>query len=230
MIPFIKKLKKKKDLRETFVVGDVHACFKEFLSLLEKVNYKASTHRLILVGDVVNRGPQSLEMLQWIKSHDVELIRGNHEQSFIQGLRKKTSLSSVLVKLKKEMGKDLNQWLVWLEALPFYIEEKDFLVVHAGLVPGEHPKDSDPRLLMNIRTWDGQGEDIKNNLNPAWYSYYKGKKLVIYGHWANQGLKLRKNTIGLDSGCVYGHKLSGVLLPERTVFQVPAIKNYYRDS
>ena len=209
------------------MVGDVHGCFKEFLALLKKANYNSKTHRLILVGDIINRGPHSLEMLEWVKNKGVEMVRGNHEQSFIRGLKSNGLLSPVLKKLKKDIKQDLKKWLKWLEALPFYIEEEDFLVVHAGLVPGEHPQYSDPDLLMNIRTWDGQGEDIKSEFNPAWYSYYKNPKPVIYGHWANQGLKVRKNTIGLDTSCVYGHKLSGVLLPERQILQIPALRNYY---
>ena len=217
----------KRQLRKTFVVGDVHGCFKEFLALLKKANYSSKTHRLILVGDVINRGPHSLEMLEWVKNRGVEMVRGNHEQSFIRGLRSNGLLSPILKKLKKDIKQDLKKWLKWLEALPFYIEEEDFLVVHAGLVPGEHPQYSDPNLLMNIRTWDGQGNDIRSEFNPAWYSHYKDTKLVIYGHWANQGLKVRKNTIGLDTGCVYGHKLSGILLPGRRILQIPALRNYY---
>lgn len=213
--------------KKVFIVGDVHGCFKEFLALLNEADYKSETHRLILVGDIINRGPFSLEMLKWVKTNGVEMVCGNHEQAFIKEVKRGGFLSPALQKLKKDMSKDLSQWLEWLEALPFYIEAKNFLVVHAGLVPEEHPKYSDPHLLMNIRTWDGQGKDIKSEYNPAWYSFYKDKKLVIYGHWASQGLNVRKNTIGLDTGCVYGCKLSGVLLPEKKILQVPALKNYY---
>ena len=216
--------------KKIFIIGDVHGCFKEFLALLNKADYRSETHRLILVGDIINRGPFSLEMLKWVKTNGVEMVRGNHEQAFIRGVRGSGLLSPILQKLKKDMEKDLNQWLEWLESLPFYIEDKNFLVVHAGLVPEEHPKHSDPHLLMNIRTWDSQGKDIKNEFHPPWYSFYKDKKPVIYGHWANQGLNVRKNTIGLDTGCVYGYKLSGVLLPEKKILQVPALKNYYSFS
>ena len=220
----------KKTGRKTFIVGDVHGCLKEFLALLKKVNYKADTHRLILVGDIINRGPFSFEMLNWVKKNEVEMVRGNHEQAFIRGITENNLTNPVLYELKKEMKKDLKKWIEWLCQLPFYIEEKDFLVVHAGLVPQEEPQYSDPHLLMHIRTWDGKGKDIKSELYPAWHDFYKKKKLVVYGHWANQGLKIKKNSIGLDTGCVYGQKLSGVLLPERKIFQVPALRNYYFDS
>lgn len=216
----------KKQLRKTFIVGDVHGCFKEFLALLKKVDYSSKTHRLICVGDIINRGPSSLEMLKWVRDNGVEMVRGNHEQSFIKGVKANSFLNPVQKKLKKDMKKNLEKWLDWMEAIPFYIEEKDFLVVHAGLVPNEHPQYSDPHLLMNIRTWDGKGQDIKSEHNPSWYSLYKKKKLVIYGHWANQGLNVRENTIGLDTGCVYGYKLSGLLLPERKIVQVPSLENY----
>ena len=214
-------------MKKTFIVGDIHGCFKEFLALLEKANYKAQTHRLILVGDIINRGPSSLKILNWVKKTGTEMVCGNHEHFFIKAIREKIPLNPIFKKLKTNMKEDLNDWLKFLSALPFYIEEKDFLVVHGGLVPGEHPQHSNPQLLMNIRTWDGKGEDIKKESNPAWYNYYKDSKLVVYGHWVKQGLKVRRNTIGLDTGCVYGHKLTGILLPERKIIQVPALKKYY---
>ena len=215
--------------KKTLIIGDIHGCFHEFLALLKKVNYKKETHRLILLGDIISRGPFSLKMLNWVKDNKIEMVRGNHEQAFITGFEKNKWASPSLKKLKEDMKEDLEAWVEWMSTLPFYIEEKDFLIVHAGLVPNKEPKDTKAFFLMNIRTWDGKGKDIRNENNPPWYEFYKKKKLVIYGHWAKQGLKLRSNTIGLDSACVYGNKLSAVLLPEKSIFQVPALKNYYLD-
>ena len=134
-------------MRKTLIIGDVHGCLKEFLALLKKANYTAKSHRVILVGDIINRGPYSLEMLEWTRKKGVELVCGNHEQAFINGVRNNSYLSPVFKTLKKNMKKDLNKWMKWLEALSFYIEEEDFLVVHAGLVPGEHPEYSDPQAF-----------------------------------------------------------------------------------
>lgn len=215
------------DFRKLFIVGDVHGCFNEFLKLLEKINYHKKKHRLILVGDIINRGPQSFDMLKWVKKEGVEVVLGNHEQAFIRGVQKNRPLRPILEQLRKEMRQSIKEWVSWVSSWPLYIEEEDFIIVHAGLVPGEHPRHSDPDCLMNIRTWDRKGKDIKDETNPPWYTFYKERKLVIYGHWAKQGLKIRNNTIGLDSGCVYGGSLSGVFLPERRIIQVSAIKNYY---
>ena len=206
--------------KKTLIVGDTHGCFYEFKALLKKAKYQKESARLILLGDMINRGPDSLKMLEWARANGAEAIRGNHEQAFIDGLEGQRPLSQSLQKLKKDMGQDLNFWLKWLKRLPFYIKTEDFIAVHGGLVPGQRIEDSDPHLLMNIRTWDGKGQDIKNPNHPAWHSLYKRDTLVVYGHWAEQGLKIKPNSIGLDTGCVYGGELSGLLLPERRIVQV----------
>ncbi len=213
--------------RQVFIVGDVHGCYLEFLELLKKVNYHKSSHRLILVGDIINRGPHSLKMLEWVKKKNVEIVRGNHEDAFLRSLKENYQIRPSFAKLKQEMGVKIKEWSNWIETWPFYIEEKDFLVVHGGLIPNKHPKDTDPFFLMNLRTWDGKGKDITNKNNPPWYDFYGGKKLIIYGHWASKGLNVKTHTIGLDSGCVYGKQLSGVLLPQKKIIQVEAQKKYH---
>ena len=130
------------------------------------------------------------------------------------------------VDLIKEMGKKRDFWAGWLEALPLYIEDKDFIVVHAGKVPNLALKDSPPEWLANIRNWDGDGSDLNRPGDPAWYEFYHQKKLIVFGHWAVRGLVERSNAIGLDSGCVYGKKLSALVLPGREIVQVSAHKAY----
>ncbi len=219
-------MKQSTDSKQVFIVGDVHGCYFEFLELLKKVNYHKSSHRLILVGDVINRGPYSLKMLEWVKKEGVEIVRGNHENHFLNSVKKNHKMRPPLEQLKQEMGAKIKEWINWMETWPFYIEEQDFLVVHGGLIPNKHPKDTDPLFLMYIRTWDGVGKDITDKNNPPWYDFYKNEKLVVYGHWALKGLNIRNQTIGLDSGCVYGKQLSGLLLPQREIVQVQAQKEY----
>ena len=223
-----------------FLVGDVHGCHKEFLSLLEKAEYSPQKHRLILVGDVINRGPSSFEMLKWIRSNKTEVVLGNHELVFIKEI-KKGKVRDSFKKLKEQMAGELSSWVNWMQAWPLYIEEEDFIVVHAGLVPGEHPSASDPNHLLHIRNWDDEKSipvvrakekaqvAIQDRSFTPWYEFYNGEKVVIYGHWAMQGLMLRENTIGLDTACVYGGHLSGVFLPERKVVQVKAEQAYFEE-
>ena len=208
--------------KSPLIVGDIHGCFFEFLKLLEKAGYNTEKHRLILLGDLINRGPYSFEVLQWARERDIEILTGNHERGFLMALKKGLPLNPVFRDLKDRMGKNLKDWTDWMSHWPYFIENKDFIAVHGGLVPGEQPSDSDPYLLANIRTWDGKGIGGENDM--AWYEFYTGQKLVVYGHWAKQGLKIRHNTIGLDSGCVYGNTLSALLLPERKIIQSDAQK------
>ena len=112
-------------------------------------------------------------------------------------------------------------------AAPLFIEDDRFLAVHAGLQPGRHPRDTRAGILLNIRTWDGEGADLGHPANPPWYDFYRGNRPVFYGHWARRGLNLRWNTFGLDSGCVYGRALSAYVLETGELVQVPAARVYY---
>lgn len=211
--------------KKIFIVGDVHGCFEEFLALLKKANYDSSKHRLILLGDIINRGPHSLKMMEWVYEAKVEMVRGNNEQLLLETIKHDLFAGSSIEQLIKDMGEDIKKWVDWLEASPFYIEEEDFIAVHAGLVPGQKLEDSEPMDLMCIRTWTGKYASSSNRGSP-WHEFYKDKKLVIYGHWAQQGLKIKENSIGLDTGCVYGRELTGMWLSDKKMVQVPAQKNY----
>lgn len=207
-------------------IGDVHGCFDELKLLLEKVGYNKENDRLIFVGDLINKGPKSLEVVQLAQSLNAECIKGNHELRFIEYVKKNENNRPKWDAIKLQFGENLSRHVDWLDALPMYIEDDDFLVVHAGLHPEKKPAETTEHILANIRTWDGVGVDLNNPQNPAWYSYYSGSKLIVYGHWAVEGLKVRENTIGLDSGCVYGKHLSALVWPSKTIVQVKAKKQY----
>lgn len=245
------------DSRNTFIVGDVHGCLDQLLLLLKIAKYDSSSHRLILLGDLINKGPQSLQTLSWAREKQVDVILGNHELKFIRGIETNTPLPPVLEKLKQQMGKDLQDWLNWIKSWPTYIEEKNFLAVHGGLTPKEHPRQSPIETLVNIRYWNTTTNKMQNidpilenfpspqktklankinKSNPqhnipancaAWHDLYTDSKLVVYAHWARQGLKIKNNSIGLDTGCVYGGPLTGLWLPERKIIQTPKRQTNY---
>ena len=239
------------DSRNTFIIGDVHGCLDQLLLLLKLAKYNSSFHRLILLGDLINKGPHSFQILSWVREQQMDVILGNHELKFIRGVETNTPLPPVLEKLKQQMGTSLPSWLNWIKSWPTYIEEKNFLAVHGGLIPGEHPRQSKVEILVNLRYWNVKTNNMqnidpiiknhhsssktkqKNNVNikdsqhntfancVAWHDLYTDSKLVVYAHWARQGLKIKKNSIGLDTGCVYGGPLTGLWLPERKIVQTP---------
>ena len=212
--------------QRTLVIGDVHGCLDELKELLKKIQYQADKDRLILVGDLISKGPKPFQTLQYVRELNAEVVMGNHERALLFYLQGRKHPYSGFRELRKKMKPAITQWIDWLDNLPAYIESTDFMVVHAGLQPGTHPKNTDRRILTTIRTWDGVGESLNRQDNPPWFDLYHGKKLIIFGHWAKLGLIVRDNVIGLDSGCVYGNSMSAIILPERRIVQVKAKKIY----
>lgn len=208
----------------TIIVGDVHGCSDELDALLDKVAYR-SADRLIFVGDLICKGPDSLGVLRRAWTLNAEMVLGNHEQSFLRACRRGV-FGRHTKAVRLQMGTDVSRWATWIESWPTYIDGGSFWVVHAGVVPGRHPKDMPRRWLTRIRTWDGRGECLDAPDQPAWFEGYHDPRLVVFGHWAQRGLVVRPNAIGLDSGCVYGGELTALILPDRTLVQVPAKKAY----
>jgi len=212
-------------LKRQIIIGDIHGCMEELNLLLRKVQYNNANDELFFVGDLINKGPDSLKVLEFAKHHNVRLVLGNHELGLIRNYQQ-NSTSKYFQILSKQLGDQLEFWVNWLQMKPRYIEEENFILVHAGLVPHQKLSQTDERFLTSIRTWDGEGKDIKSNAHPAWFDLYTHKKLVVFGHWAQRGLVNKSNVIGLDTGCVYGNKLTALLLPERRLEHVKALKHY----
>ncbi len=192
----------------TIFIGDVHGCLEELKQLIQKLNIKSD--RVILLGDLINRGPDSVGVVKFVYENQFECLMGNHEYEYLKNYKK----NPIYQELYQQLGETLHKWI---QQRPYYIEDKNFIAVHAGLIPNQSLKKSKPAIITSIRTY----KDI------PWYEYYKGKKYVIYGHWARKGLTIRNHTIGLDSGCVYGKFLSAFILEEKKIIQIPAKKKYY---
>jgi len=123
----------------TYVVGDIQGCFNTFQSLLGRIKFNSQNDRLILLGDVVNRGPKSLETLRYIKQHEehISMVLGNHEVFAIALM-----LGAIIpprpethTLFELEQASDRLELLAWLRRRPVLIKEKNRLFVHAGLLP-----------------------------------------------------------------------------------------------
>lgn len=211
---------------KTIIIGDVHGCLRELQDLLVKADYEAGLDRLIFVGDIINKGPDTLGVLNLVKNLNAEMVLGNHECALISRMiHQRINPRSSIERLVTEMGEqNALHWAQWLQQFPYYIEEDDFIVIHAGLQPSVELAEQNTRVMTTIRTWDGVGHDLNDSSHPPWWKLYTGKKIVVYGHWAMQGLKVEANSIGLDTGCVYGQQLTAVVMPEKKIVQVQAHK------
>lgn len=213
--------------KRTLIIGDVHGCEKELRQLLKEVGADPKQDRILFIGDLINKGPDSRGVWELFRELGAQSLVGNHELSLLELAQGKYHKhSKYFDKLQHEFGRYFSDLVQDISSWPLWYEDHELLLVHAGLVPGLHPDQTDPWALVTIRTWDGEGADLKNPKNPPWFDFYAGNDLIVFGHWAALGGLDRPRVIGLDTGCVYGGKLSCLILPERRFVRVPAKKAY----
>jgi len=215
----------------SIVIGDVHGCADELDALLKECGAGAHDD-IVLVGDLVAKGPASREVLARVRDEGFRSVRGNHDAHVLRWKQARDAgteplrLSPTHAELAASF--DEADWAV-LSALPLYLRlpEHEVLVVHAGLLPHVPLDQQDPSLLMNMRSIrpDGVGSK-KPDDGVRWGSLWLGPELVLFGHHASAGLQIHPHAIGLDTGCVYGGKLSACVLPERKIVSVPARRQY----
>ena len=214
----------------TIIVGDVHGCLLELEELLETCAYQPGADRLIFVGDLINRGEHSLEVLLLAYALGAECVLGNHEAALLKYSRAGRASREGAMVLLQQIEREAPYLLDWIACWPLFIEEKNFLVVHAGVVPQYPVNKTPPKILTHVRYWNPTYRRMDKYTGVPWYHFYKGRKLIVYGHWALKGLTVRSHTIGLDSGCVWGGHLSALILPEKRIVQVEAKQCYVKNG
>lgn len=204
----------------TIIFGDVHGCYEELRDLLRLV--KASpADQLISVGDLICKGPDSRGVLDWAMSaKNLLCVRGNHEARFLSYWKLNIAPDAKPYDLEthRQLGKDFDRYMRFIDGWPLTVMREEFLVVHAGFDPREPIAKQSATQLTQIRWLPGT--------DTPWYEAYREQRLVVFGHWAKHAPIIRTNAIGLDTGCVYGGELSAVILPERRVVSVPARRIY----
>ena len=215
----------------TLIVGDVHGCLEELEDLLEESGWEEDD-QLVLVGDLVAKGPDSLGVIRLMREMRARAVRGNHDQHCLKWWDAKCA-GDELPELKPAHQRvadelEAEDWR-WLAALPLWIElpEHDALVVHAGLLPDLPLEEQDPYDLMNMRSILDDGTPSRSyEEGTPWAAVWPGPRLVVFGHDAVRGLQNRPHSVGLDTGCVYGGWLTGLWVPRRDLVSVPARGTY----
>lgn len=213
------------------IVGDVHGCIDELRALLRKCHYRQGVDRLISVGDLVGKGPDSFAVIRLWRSLGGECVMGNWEV-FIAG----NPTFAVNDYKRAHPGCDattIPSWtddeLHWIRTLPYTIDipEHDIMVVHAGLVPGvalSDQKQTDMAMMRNLLADGTATSDIKQGT--AWCHQWKGPRTIVFGHDAQRGFQRADMALGLDTGAVYGRQLTALILPGRQLCEVQSAKVY----
>ena len=216
-------------MRRLFI-GDLHGCADELADLLDQFGFSPGSDVLYSVGDVVGKGPKPLQALKLLKELGAHSVLGNHDAFCLAAAATPKSERSEPQNLYlASLGNDEERktWLAEMASWPYYIETPDIVVVHAGLEPGvSELSQMQCKVLYTIRTWDGKGVDLKNESNPPWFECVSTGKIVVFGHWAKRGLIDLPHFKGLDTGCVYGRKLTGWCPEENRFYQVSARRAY----
>ncbi|MDB5102841.1 MAG: metallophosphoesterase [Fibrobacteres bacterium] len=209
-------------------VGDLHGCLAELDGLLAEFAFRPGKDCLFSVGDVIGKGPDVVGTLRRLRDLDAGVVVGNHDFSLLEAARQSAAGQEPKHRdYLESLGRDKVEWVDWISTWPLYLESPDVLLVHAGLDPGKKsPARMDPRILTQIRTWDGKGENLNRAGDPPWFECVKSDRIVVFGHWAQRGLIDLPGFKGLDTGCVYGGKLTGWCPEENRFLQVPAKRAY----
>lgn len=203
-----------------FVVGDVHGCLFELQALLKKAGF-APGDQLVLVGDLVAKGPDSQGVIECVRGLGGLAVLGNHDARVLEALQ-----GNKVKRHHEEVAKTMTEPdALWLAGRPLWLElpSVNALVVHAGLLPGVELARQPRHLLLNLRSFEKDGTPTtRADRGTPWASMWPGPKWVLFGHDALRGLQRHPHAVGLDTGCVYGGKLSGAWFPEMEVVSVPA--------
>lgn len=203
----------------TIVIGDVHGCYEELQDLLRAVKATPSD-RLISVGDLISKGPDSRGVIEWaMKTKNLEVVLGNHELRLRRHWRAGTRSTEKAhdADTYRQLGDLYEPAMRYIDTWPLTVSGPGFLVVHAGFDPAEGLEWQTATTLTNLRGLpDGR----------AWYEGYRERTLAVFGHWAKRRPVVRPNAVGLDTGCVYGGSLTALILPERILISVPARRVY----
>lgn len=208
----------------TFVVGDIHGCYEELMTLMESVNFSA-IDRVIAVGDLIVKGPANKQVLDlFISDRRFSSVLGNHDLAVLQYLKKeKHEYTKAQIEAAEELEHDRKRYKTYLNSLPLHIEFKSFLVVHAGVRPGIPILDQKKSDLLALRTLS---DKPKSRTGIPWYEVYDDDRVVFFGHWPQRQARRGPKAIGLDTGCVYGHRLTCFLAETQELFSVPARRVY----
>ena len=210
----------------TIVVGDIHGCFDELIDLIKAVDLRADD-RVIAVGDLVCKGPKSVQVLElFISDKRFSSVVGNHDRRLRQRWRgEPVRLSKDQRQVVKELEFHRERYFHFLRSLPFMVNLGSHLVVHAGVRPGVPLRRQMAADLTEIRT---MGPDPSHRRGIRWYDVYRGPKIVMFGHWPAKQPRVARHAIGLDTGCVYGGRLTAFVIESKEFVSVPARDRYAR--
>ena len=233
------------------IIGDVHGCFDELHSLLTNLGYQINSdyqahhpegRKAIFVGDLVDRGPKIPEVLKLVMSmtesgHSLA-VPGNHDSKLMRKLNGRDvqithGLAESLQQLESESPEFKERVAAFVDGLPshYVLDEGRLVVAHAGLKEELQGRGSGKvRDFALYGETTGETDEFGLPVRYNWAANYRGKAIVVYGHTSVPEPEWLNNTICVDTGCVFGGKLTALRYPEKELVSVPALQTYYEPA
>lgn len=234
------------------IIGDVHGCFDELCELLEKLDYKItrkadgffdvqnSPHRkVVFVGDLVDRGKNSPDVLRLVMSMTRDekalCVPGNHDAKLYKYLSGRNvtvshGLAETIEQLEKETDEFKEDAAGFIDSLVshYVFDDGKLVIAHAGLKENLQGRGSGKvRDFALYGETTGETDEFGLPVRYNWAADYRGRAMVVYGHVPTPEAEWVNNTICIDTGCVFGGKLTALRYPERELVSVHAKEVYY---
>ena len=237
------------------IIGDIHGCFDELVELLETLGYAISTQpdgntlvtppngrKAVFVGDFVDRGPKVPEVLRLVmqmqRTDAAICVPGNHDVKLVRALRGRNvqqthGLAESLAQLEKESTEFKAQVAEFLNDLVshYVLDNGNLVVAHAGMKAELQGRASGRvREFALYGETTGETDEFGLPIRLNWADEYRGTATVVYGHTPVAEPQWINRTINIDTGCVFGGKLTALRYPEKELVSVPAHQTYYQPA
>lgn len=214
-------------------VGDIHGCLDELRRLLAKIEPRRSD-TVVSLGDIIGKGPHPDECVELWREHGYSGVLGNTEVKMLRSAKRFAPTPTG--RRRRRMAAYLSQWPRWID-----FPHAGVLAVHGGVLPGTATRElsSIADVVTELRhvrksgsEWKPVAKGREREDDPFWADVWDGNRVVVYGHTPHRKPKLTANTIGLDTGCVYGGRLSAAVLEagQWTIISVRAARAYAERS
>ncbi|MFD1415330.1 bis(5'-nucleosyl)-tetraphosphatase PrpE [Oceanobacillus jeddahense] len=236
------------------IIGDIHGCLEELLELLEKIHYRQEKgeyfhpegNKIVFIGDLTDRGPNSIAVIKLVYQLVAEqkiayYVPGNHCNKLYRyflgnQVQEKHGLETTVAewkKLNESQKKNIQEKFIALyENAPLYLyfEDLQLVVAHAGIkenLIGQINSRTKTFVLYGDVTGqtDHQGRPVRRD----WAKHYRGEPWIVYGHTPVLEPRQINRTINIDTGCVFGNKLTAFQFPKQTIISVPSKQPFQPD-
>lgn len=237
------------------IIGDVHGCFDELTALLTQLGYTIGlredggyqvTHpegrQAVFLGDLVDRGPNIPGVLKLVMGMVAEgralCVPGNHDMKLMRKLRGKEvrmahGLAESLAQLEQEPPEFKKRVIDFLDDLVshYVLDDGKLVVAHAGMKAEMQGRGSGRvRDFALYGETTGETDEFGLPVRYNWAAEYRGKAMVVYGHTPVPEPEWLNHTINVDTGCVFGGKLTALRYPEKELISIPAAHTYYEPA